>query len=267
MSKTKVVFLGSRPMGSAALSRLSFMNDVEIVGCVTKAPPRNAWWSDDPHGNHDYPNISHEELGDVDFDFGISINYWKIIEPQIISRPSLGFVNLHHSYMLSLRGRDMTSHAIINARRTGRWYHGTTLHYTDDGLDTGPIIATDSCPILESDTAWSLFQRVEAIGKNMLDLWLPRLVAGRPPVSYPEPEQPLNMRKDATKKEIADLNADPLLIYDVVRAYDFNGHFEPASTLIDGAKVYLTTTAREGYLVLDAGGGRRVYRADYKPAA
>lgn len=160
----------------------------------------------------------------------------------------------------------MTTHAIINARPMNRWYHGTTFHYTDDGLDTGPIFATDSCPITETDTAWSLFQKVEALGKSMLDLWLPRILAGHLPLAIPQADQPLNLRSDAARKTIEDLFFDPLLSYDTTRAYDFNGHYEPASTIINGRKTFLTTRAEAGdALVLDAGEGRRIYEFDYSP--
>jgi methionyl-tRNA formyltransferase len=179
----------------------------------------------------------------------------------------MGFINLHHSYMLSFRGRDMTTHAIINARKTNRWYHGTTIHYTDDGLDTGPIIASDSCPITEHDTAWSLFEKTESLGRAMLDLWLPRIVGGRPPLATPEPEQPLNLRSDKSTKAISDIFSDPLESYDLVRAYDFNGYYEPASTVIRGDKVYLTTRGDAGGEVLLAlGENRSIYKMAHRSA-
>jgi methionyl-tRNA formyltransferase len=261
MNKIKVVFLGSRPLGFFALQELLALENVEVVACVVKKPSENAWWKDDPYYIPGINIVEHHDLANIEFDLGVSINYWKIIEPALILKPSLGFINLHHSYMLSLRGRDMTSHAILNARKNNRWFHGTTLHYTDDGLDTGPIIATDSCEITESDTAWTLFNKVEKLGQNMLNLWLPRLMLGRPPVSYPEELQPLNYKSTETSKKIEDIYVDPLMTYDVVRAFDFNGYYSPVFTELNNKCVFLTTDPKQGgEVLLDIGEGRVVYK-------
>lgn len=241
MKNTKVVFMGSRPLGYFALKALLDMPCVEVVGSFVKRPSEKAWWNLDPY--EIAPNVltDHSQLADLDFDFGVSINYWKIIEQDLINRPKLGFINLHHSYNLCLRGRDMTSHAIISARDTGRHYHGTTLHYTDDGLDTGPIIAARSCSICETDTAWTLFNKVEALGEELVGEWLPRLVKAKAPAAYPEVGQPLNWRMNEEMKFVANLDLNPLRAYDLIRAYDFNGYFMPAYTIIKNSKVYLTT--------------------------
>ena len=260
MKKIRVIFLGSRPLGHFAYNLLTKMANVEIVGCVVKKPSLSAWWNDDPYELVGGNNCTHDEIQNIDFDLGVSINYWKIIEPEIIRKPSLGFINIHHSYMLSLRGRDMTTHAILQARKFNRWYHGTTLHYTDDGLDTGPIIATESCPITEFDTAWTLFNKTEALAMEMLHLWIPRITAGRPPFASPEKMQPLNLRSDGVIKKIDNIFCDPIRSYDIVRAYDFNGHYEPASTIISNQQIYLTTNnSLGGRAILEIDSDKKIY--------
>lgn len=265
MKKIKVVFLGSRPLGYFALEQLKSIKGIEIVGAVVKPPSVKSWWKEDPFYLNDSNVISHQDLQRIDFDFGISINYWKIIEPSIISKPRMGFVNIHHSYMLSLRGRDMTTHALLNARQNNRWYHGTTFHYTDDGLDTGPIIATESCRITEYDTAWTLFNKVESLARRVLKIWIPRTLESNPPISMPQAQQPLNLRSDISAKHISDIFSDPLRSYDVVRAYDFNGFFEPASTMIGKNLVYLTTNSALGNKVLlSIDKKRNIYNYKYR---
>lgn len=264
MEKIKVVFLGSRPLGFFALEQLKTIKNIEIVGSVVKKPLAKSWWKKDPFYLSTRNIISHEDLHSIDFDFGVSINYWKIIEPSLIKKPKMGFVNMHHSYMLSLRGRDMTTHALLNARQSNRWYHGSTFHYTDDGLDTGPIIATESCPITEHDTAWTLFNKVESLARSILKIWLPRTLGSNPPVSMPEAQQPLNLRSDVSLKNIRDIFKDPERSYDIVRAYDFNGWYEPASTEISGSLIYLTTNSLIGNnIILEVDAGRKIYECNY----
>ncbi|VVE21899.1 formyltransferase family protein [Pandoraea fibrosis] len=240
MKKIRVAFLGSRPLGYLTLKLLSEIEGVEVVASVVKEPSATAWWNTDPYDIAINKIDNHRELNNIDFDFGVSVNYWKIIESELIKKPRLGFVNLHHSYNLCLRGRDMASHAIINARKSHQWYHGTTLHYTDDGLDTGPIISARACEITESETAWTLFNKTDELGRQLLEEWLPRLILARVPSAYPEPNNPLNMKARKNEKYIENIFADPLLTYDIVRAFDFKLHYDPAYTEIDGREVRLT---------------------------
>ncbi len=260
MKKVKVVFLGGRPLGVHTINLLEKIENVEIVGCVTKEHSINNWWEKDPHKYviKKYPILKLEDLENLEFDFGISINYWKIIPSNIIHKPKLGFINLHHSYNLSYKGRDMTTHVIRSARKRNQYYHGTTLHYTDDGLDTGPVIASMACDISENDTAWTLFQKVELIGKELLDFWLPKLVLSKAPTMKPEENDELNFRKNLSRE--VDQKMNPIDIYDFVRSLEFNNLFEPAFIIKDGVKKYLTISklfGQELYLVIDE--NRKVY--------
>lgn len=259
MNKIKVVFCGGRPLGSYSIELLERMDNIEIVGCVTKAPAINAWWDKDPHEYvlNKYPCIELEDLHDLDFDFGISINYWKIIPNDIILKPKLGFINLHHAYNLSYKGRDMTTHVIRACRNKKQYFHGTTLHYTDDGLDTGPVIASLPCDITEDDTAWSLFNKAESLGEELLEYWLPKLVLSKAPTMKPEVNDELNFRKELNR-EIEE-NMSPIEIYDFVRSLDFNNLFEPAYVFMKGEKQYLTTCENIGSEVFVNVGENKVY--------
>lgn len=253
--KTKVLFLGSRPLGAFALKMLQSMENVEVVACVTREPSEVAWWKEDPYhfaGDVSRTYKNHEELIGLDFDLGVSINYWKIIPPELITPPRLGFINLHHAFNLSLRGRNMTPHAILNARKTNKWFHGSCIHYIDEGLDTGPIIASKACEITELDTGWTLFNKVEHLGELLLEEWLPRLNVAKVPAAFPEKGHPINklIRKEDDQKFIKNINADPLMTYDLVRAYDFNGHYKGMSTTSNGKVIELTIDQERGSRVL-----------------
>lgn len=96
---------------------------------------------------------------------------------------------------------------------------------------------------------------------TLLKTWLPRLLRGRPPVASPENDQPLNMRaKNEDIRFIPDVAANPLRAFDIVRAYDFNGHYPPATTMIDGQHMNLSISAGDSRTLLaDLGEGRRIF--------
>ena len=83
----------------------------------------------------------------------------------MIEKPRFVFVNIHHSHNLYLRGRGMSSRAVLESNRIP--YHGTCIHYTDDRLDTGPILELKTFDILDTDTAWDLSLKADACAENL----------------------------------------------------------------------------------------------------
>jgi methionyl-tRNA formyltransferase len=166
----KIGVIGSRDLSSKILEWIVKEGQVEVVGVV--APPFKGWWNDNLRQTAHNLNI--DVLEDLNLlvqkkpEIIFSINYWKIIEEEIIEKIPEGIVNIHHSYLLKYRGRYSTSWAIMNARRLNVWRHGTTLHYINKELDAGPIIASSYCDITESDTAESLFLKVENLALKCL---------------------------------------------------------------------------------------------------
>ncbi|MGE4338580.1 MAG: formyltransferase family protein [Pigmentiphaga sp.] len=257
MNRPKVVFLGSRPLGFYALKFLIGLKGVDIVGKVTRSPAEGCWWKEDPYYIQGVPSINIDSLKSTDFDLGLSVNFWEVIPREILKASRLGFVNVHHSYMMQLKGRDMATRAIIQARPRNTWFHGSSIHYIDEGLDTGPVICTESCPITEYDTAWTLFQKSECVAKKLLRTWLPRVLVTTIPTAVTTTTE-LSYRRDLSRYIACD--AHPFEIYDHVRALEFPGNFERPYTIISGEKRYLTVLQQANeQIFIDLGKNRRVY--------
>ena len=95
----------------------------------------------------------------------------------------------------------------------------------------------------------------------MLEIWLPRILRSRPPVAFPEPMHPLNLKTDGNAKFIIDIFRDSLDSYDIVRSYDFNNVFEPASTKLNNELVYLTVQKEFGSeVLLEIDSSRKIYK-------
>jgi methionyl-tRNA formyltransferase len=106
---------------------------------------------------------------------GVVSSYSRILWPELLALFPLGVVNLHGGKLPEYRGANVLQWAIIN----GETETAATLHYVDQGIDTGPVIAESRIPIYDEDTALVLRDRMCKEGKKLLRTWLPRLLRGR----------------------------------------------------------------------------------------
>ena len=70
----------------------------------------------------------------------------------INSLPQGSIINVHPSILPEFKGLN----AIQQALESGAKYTGVTIHYVDEGVDTGEIIQQESIKIEENDTIVSL---------------------------------------------------------------------------------------------------------------
>ena len=231
--------MGSRPLGKYALNFLLSLENIDIVGVILKEF-ENKWWDEDPLDVDigKIPKLAHDDLNHIEFDFGVSINYWKVIEGSVIDKAKLGFINIHHSHNLYYRGRSMATRAILNSEIIP--FHGTCLHYTDDGLDTGPIIASSPILISDDDTAWTLNNKLDNEAKKLIDFWFPIVTKNKVNAVYPTKNNPLEFRNDLEIQKLINLDDDKNLINLKIRAFDFNNKFEEAYFIENNKKKYLT---------------------------
>jgi len=257
-SKPRVVFLGSRVLGKFALEYLCQRADIDLIGKVVLGDYSSGYWKEDPSDLAWPPTLDYAALADIDFDLGISVNYWAVIKPPILNKPRLGFFNIHHSYNLMYRGGNINTFASLEARKQNRWYHGTTLHRMAPSVYTGDIVVCINSAITETDTAFSLFCKVEALCRDLIVEWFPRLWLENVKTTPPSADFKNFRRKDMIGRRI-EPDWHPLQIYDHVRALTFPP-FERPYVESGGVKQYLTISPHEGLdLFADAGRGRRVF--------
>jgi phosphoribosylglycinamide formyltransferase-1 len=70
-------------------------------------------------------------------------------------------MNIHPSLLPSFGGRGMFGRHVHQAViDRGCKVSGCTVHFVDDGYDSGPIIVQRTCPVIDGDTAATLAARV-----------------------------------------------------------------------------------------------------------
>ncbi len=83
---------------------------------------------------------------------------------RLVKRPLLDafpsrILNIHPSLLPKYPGLDSWKQALDAGEKEA----GCTVHFVDDGMDTGPIILQESVPILSDDTAEELHARIQKI--------------------------------------------------------------------------------------------------------
>lgn len=107
----------------------------------------------------------------------VVVAYGQFLGRSLLHLPKFGCVNLHVSLLPRYRGAAPIQAAILN----GDQETGVTLMQMDEGMDTGPILATIREPILPTDTTGELTHRLSHVAAKLLVDSLPSLSAGNLP--------------------------------------------------------------------------------------
>ncbi len=86
--------------------------------------------------------------------------YMRLLSKNFVnSLPSKFIVNVHPSLLPKYKGMNAIKQAIDDCAE----YTGVTIHYVDEGMDSGSIIKQNSIKINEIDTVETLRDRLQAI--------------------------------------------------------------------------------------------------------
>ena len=82
--------------------------------------------------------------------------YMRILSGYFIHHFPMRILNIHPSLLPAFPGLDAQHQALEH----GVKFSGCTVHFVDDGLDSGPILRQAVVPVLDADTAESLSARI-----------------------------------------------------------------------------------------------------------
>ena len=95
-------------------------------------------------------------LGQYDIGLILLAGYMRIVGREIIEAYRNKIINIHPALLPSFKGL----HAQKQAFDYGVRVSGCTVHFVDEGMDTGPIIIQKCVPVLEGDTPDTLAARI-----------------------------------------------------------------------------------------------------------
>jgi len=113
----------------------------------------------------------------------IVVAYGRILTPEILALPAVGFLNVHASLLPRHRGAAPINWALIRGDKET----GVTIQLVQYEVDTGPIFLQERLPIGPEDNAGTLYQKLSQRGAALLVQALEKLRHGEA-IRQPQPE-------------------------------------------------------------------------------
>lgn len=163
MKKLKIGYFADGPWAHEALRKLLSDESLEIVFICARADNPDRVLGDIARENNltffTHHKINSEEFLDrvigYECDLFVSMSFNQIFKGALINIPPLRTINCHAGKLPLYRGRNILNWALINDEVE----FGITVHYVDEGIDTGDIILQSCYPISDNDDYSTLLQR------------------------------------------------------------------------------------------------------------
>ncbi|GAA2510762.1 MULTISPECIES: phosphoribosylglycinamide formyltransferase [Streptomyces] len=105
-----------------------------------------------------------EAVASYEPDLVVSAGFMKIVGKEFLARFGGRFVNTHPALLPSFPG----AHGVRDALAYGARVTGCTVHFVDDGVDTGPIIAQGVVEVRDEDDESALHERIKEVERRLL---------------------------------------------------------------------------------------------------
>ncbi len=105
-----------------------------------------------------YENKMVEIIKGFDCDLVCLAGYMRILSPEFLNSWGKDVINIHPSLLPAFPGLDAQKQAL----EYGVKFSGCTVHFVDEGMDTGSIIGQRVVPVLDTDDEESLSARILA---------------------------------------------------------------------------------------------------------
>jgi phosphoribosylglycinamide formyltransferase-1 len=157
----RVVGVGADRAGIAGLDLAAAAGVSTFVDPVKAYPTRDEW---------DAALTAH--VAELKPDLVISAGFLKLVGPEFLAAFGDRYINTHNALLPAFPG----IHGPRDALAYGVKIAGATLFFVDAGVDTGPIIAQVSVPVLDDDTEETLTERIKVAERAQLVDQVGRLV-------------------------------------------------------------------------------------------
>ncbi|MFV2118381.1 phosphoribosylglycinamide formyltransferase [Streptomyces sp. Act-28] len=152
-SRVRVVAVGADRTGIAGLERAERAGVPTFVRRVKDYATRDEW-----------DRALAEATAAHEPDLVVSAGFMKIVGKEFLARFGGRTVNTHPALLPSFPG----AHGVRDALAYGAKVTGCTVHFVDDGVDTGPIIAQGVVEVRDTDDEAALHERIKEVERTLL---------------------------------------------------------------------------------------------------
>jgi methionyl-tRNA formyltransferase len=208
----RILYLGNNWVGWKVVAWLRQQGE-NVVGLVVH-PPENRTFGDEILATAgvepscafeasrlaDPPTI--EAIKALRPDIGVSVSFGYILRREVLELFPAGCVNLHPALLPWNRGAHPNVWSIIEGTPAG-----VTLHYVDEGVDTGDIIDQREVRVAAEDTGETLYRRLENASVQLFqDCW-GQIRSGKAP-RRPQPEHGGSVHRVKDLERIGEIELD-----------------------------------------------------------
>lgn len=156
-----------------------------------------------------------KRLAELKPDYILSVHFPYLFRKEILNIPKIGTLNLHPALLPYNRGWHTPSWAILERKPIG-----ATLHWVDEGIDSGDIALQREEKIRPDDTANTLYKRVLAAEIELFRSAIPLIKERRLPRISQEEEGTSHNKSELSSVQYLDVDRQVRLgdALDVLRA-------------------------------------------------
>jgi phosphoribosylglycinamide formyltransferase-1 len=111
-------------------------------------------------------------LKEAQIDLIVLAGFMRLMTPYFVQAFHHRILNIHPALLPAFPG----AHGVADALAYGVKVTGCTVHFVDEGMDTGPIILQEAVTVREDDTEDSLLERIHQLEHRLypkaIDLWV-----------------------------------------------------------------------------------------------
>ena len=116
----------------------------------------------DPKGynsRESYDQVLINTLKEHQIDLVVLAGFMRLLSPLFVQAFPLQILNIHPSLLPAFPGND----GIEQAFNYGVKVTGCTVHFVDEGLDSGPVVLQEAVPVIQRESVKTLQQRIQAV--------------------------------------------------------------------------------------------------------
>jgi methionyl-tRNA formyltransferase len=192
-----------------------------------------------------------EKVETYNCDLFVSMSFNQIFRKKIIDIPKFGVINCHAGKLPEYRGRNILNWVLINDEAE----FGITVHYVDEGIDTGDIVKQNVYPIKDTDSYETLLNVAYVECAKILYEAIKSIQDGTAPRIKQNSETGFYCGRRGEGDEIINWNQNSRRLFNFIRAISKPGPMATTSVneqtvrinssrMVDNARNYIGTNGQ-----------------------